>query len=255
MTNPANSRRRVWRKTAINSYWTMGTANPRWRLLTPGTDSDLIGQVSSTRLAGGGAYSPYVGAVVDMAKILGNLHTASYQYIPALAVPDQDQLNLRLNNPPSFRKPMSVLVIGLPPVAAEQFPPPAFRQSGAGAVPAKTFAGVAGGRVPLVFSTELAHDLALHLRSRSGQDIDLPAIADVARGGFIVNTHSLSPGALDTEVSGTLRGYWGFQRFQGPDFRLRNAHPAKWVVPTPDASALIVGREDTLHLQSDAAVV
>src|SRR5215469_14036885 len=91
--------------------------------LTSDQSTDLMGKVSATPLAGGGFYSPYVGAVVDLAKLMGSLHTASYQYIPALSVPRGSQVNLRLNNPPSFRKPMSVLVIGLPAVEAAQLPP------------------------------------------------------------------------------------------------------------------------------------
>ena len=39
------------------------------------------------RMGGGGAYSPYVGAIVDTARILASLHTAHFQYIPALALP------------------------------------------------------------------------------------------------------------------------------------------------------------------------
>lgn len=70
--------------------------------LTSGPSSDLAGAVSATSLAGGGVYSAYVGAVVDLAKIFGSLHSASYQYIPALTVPNGAQMNLRLNNPPSF---------------------------------------------------------------------------------------------------------------------------------------------------------
>src|SRR6202021_4017491 len=91
--------------------------------LTSGPSSDLIGQLSATSLAGGGFYSPYVGAIVDLARIMGNFHTAEYQYIPALALPKHQLLNLRLNNPPSFRKPKSVLVVGLPAVEAAQLPP------------------------------------------------------------------------------------------------------------------------------------
>ena len=34
-----------------------------------------------------GYYSPYIGAVVDVARILSTAHTAQYQYIPALALP------------------------------------------------------------------------------------------------------------------------------------------------------------------------
>jgi hypothetical protein len=53
---------------------------------------------------------------VDTAKILASLHTAHFQYIPALALPTKDTLNLRLNVPPSFRDPKSVVVVALPPV-------------------------------------------------------------------------------------------------------------------------------------------
>src|SRR6185369_11589625 len=91
--------------------------------LTSGAGSDLIGQISTTRVAGGGIYSAYVGAIVDVVRMLDNFHTAEYQYIPALGVPSGDELNLKLNNPPSFRKPKSVMVISLPPVEPVQTPP------------------------------------------------------------------------------------------------------------------------------------
>jgi len=64
--------------------------------LTSGTSTDLLNQISSTPTARGGYYSPYIGAVVDVARILGTTHTAQYQYIPALAQPKEDELNLRL---------------------------------------------------------------------------------------------------------------------------------------------------------------
>lgn len=58
------------------------------------------------------------------------------------------------------------------------------------------------------------------------------------------------------EASGVIRGVWGFQSFDGPRFRLRASRPAQWIVASKDASALIVGREDKLHLQSaDACCV
>ena len=52
--------------------------------LTSGTSTDLLAQISSTPNARSGYYSPYIGAVVDVARILGTTHTAQYQYIPAL---------------------------------------------------------------------------------------------------------------------------------------------------------------------------
>src|SRR5580698_7982515 len=165
--------------------------------LTSGPNSDFIGAVSSTSLMGGGFYSAYVGAIVDMARILGNLHTAEYQYIPALALPKQQQLNLRLNNPPSFRKPKSVIVVGLPAVEAAQLPP--LRAVNAEEIfclqKSPLVLPVEGA--PLVFATDIAHDFVLHIESKSGAGMDLPAAADATRGGFLIDTHGLHAGQLD----------------------------------------------------------
>jgi hypothetical protein len=221
--------------------------------LTSGPGSDLVGAISTTRIAGGGAYSPYVGAVVDMARMMENFHTAEYQYIPALALPKRDELNLRLNNPPSFHKPMSVLVIGLPAVEAAQFPP--LRE----VEPKNVYCLQKSGLVlpvdgaPLVFSTSYAHDVVLHVETKAGLSMDLPATADAARGGFVIDTRALHAGELDAGITGTLRGYWGFQTFNGPTFELQAAHSAKWVLASTDAMALIVGREDAFHLRSEKA--
>jgi hypothetical protein len=92
-------------------------------VLTSGPGADLAGAMSASSIAGGGAYSPYVGSVVDVVRMMENFRTAAYQYIPALAVPKHEALDLKLNNPPSFHKPMSVLVAGLPAIEAAQFPP------------------------------------------------------------------------------------------------------------------------------------
>lgn len=224
--------------------------------LTSGASSDLLAQISATPTARGGYYSPYVGAVVDVVRILSTTHTAQYQYIPALALPKENDLNLRLNNPPSFRNPKSVLVIGLPPVRPS--PPPPLRaldpqQVYCAGKPELVFP--ADG-APLVFATDMAHDLILHIDTKSLRGINLPATPDPLRGGFVVDTHALQSADLDGEVTGTIRGLWGFHAFDGPHYRLRTSHPAQWIVASKDASALIVGREDTLHLQSaDACCV
>jgi hypothetical protein len=222
--------------------------------LTSGPTTDLMGALSSTPMAGGGSYSPYVGAVVDVARILGNLHTAAYQYIPALALPRGSQLSLRLNNPPSFRNPKSVLVVGLPAVEAAQLPP--LRSVNLAEVYCLQKAPLVlpTEGAPLVFSTDIAHDFVLQIRGKDGTAMDLPAIADAARGGFLVDARSLQAGKLDSDISGTLRGYWGFDSFEGPTFHLRNAHSTTWRVAPADQGALIVGRVDTLHVQSDCVV-
>jgi hypothetical protein len=221
--------------------------------LTSGPSTDLIGAVSATRIAGGGSYSPYVGAIVDLAKIMESFRSPEYQYIPALALPKMEQMNLRLNNPPSFRKPKSVMVIGLPAVEAAQLPP--LRP----VRPGETFClqrpelvlPVEGA--PLVFSTDIAHHFVLELKNKSGATISLPVKADAGRGGFVVDGRGLEGKTVDAEVMGTLRGYWGFEAFEGPRFNLKSAHSGKWKISSVDQSALIVGRDDVLHVQSECA--
>jgi hypothetical protein len=221
--------------------------------LTSGPSTDLLTQISSTPTARGGYYSPYIGAVVDVARILSTAHTAQYQYIPALALPHKDELNLRLNNPPSFRNPKSVIVIGLPPVRVAP-PPPLRAVDGSQTFCAgKPSVVVAADGAPLVFASELAHNFVLHVDIKGSPGVDLPATPDPIRGGFIVETHALQSADLSGEVSGTLRGSWGFRTFEGPHYHFRTSRPSQWTVASKDASALIVGREDTLHLQSDDA--
>ena len=223
--------------------------------LTSGPSSDLMVQASATPTAGGGYYSAYVGAVIDIARILNSLHTAEYQYIPALALPKDDRLNLKLNNPPSFRNPKSVIVVGLPAVEAAQLPP--LRP----ADPKQVFCLEKSPLVlptegaPLVFSTNIAHDFTLHVEDKAGNHIDLPAKAEAGRGGFVIDAHALATlvGKLGPEVTGTLRGRWGFAQFEGPRFLLRSAHAGKWTVPPADQEALIVGRDDVLHVTSECA--
>ena len=127
--------------------------------LTSGPEVDLLGAVAGTTAGGGGTFSPYVGVIVDVAKEMENLRTAQYQYIPALALPQKEQLNLKLNNPPSFHKPQSVLVVALPPV--KKVPPP----TPAPVDPKQVYCvqnpslALAVDKAPLIFATELAHDL------------------------------------------------------------------------------------------------
>jgi len=220
--------------------------------LTSGPSSDLVAQISATPQARGGYYSAYVGAVVDLVRILGTTRTAQYQYIPALALPKENELNLKLNNPPSFRNPKSVIVVGLPPVRTA--PPPPLRAADAQVLCAgKPSLVLPADGAPLVFGTELAHDLVLHIEAKNGKPIDLPAKPDPLLGGFTIDTHPLQAAGLDGEVIGTIRGQWGFHAFEGPHYRFRASRAAQWTVASKDASALIVGREDTLHLESQDA--
>jgi hypothetical protein len=222
--------------------------------LASGPGSDFAGAVSATSLAGSGFYSAYVGAVVDLARVLGSLHTASYVYIPALALPKKEQMNLKLNNPPSFRKPMSVIVVGLPAVEAAQLPPLRAVNSDAAYCLQKSSLVLPVEGAPLIFSSDIGHDLALYVPGKDGKEIKLPAKADPSSGGLLIDTHTVEGLNLDGQVTGTIRGMWGFEPYEGPNFRLRTSRSAPWTLASTDQSALIVGREDTLHLQSDSAV-
>ena len=222
--------------------------------LTSETSVDLLTQISNTPHLGGASDSPYVGAVVDVVRILSSAHTAKYQYLPALAVPQGDSLNLKLNNPPSFQDPKSVIVVGLPPIEKPS-PPPARAVD-----PKQVFCAekpklvLPADGAPLIFGTELGHDFTLELADHAGRPIALAAKADAALGGFVVDTHSLSSVTLPQSFTATVHGVWGFDNFKGPLYHLRSSQPATWTVSPSDASALIVGRQDTIHLHSPEAV-
>src|ERR1700682_198353 len=186
--------------------------------LTSGPSTDLIGAVSTTSLAGGGSYSPYVGAIVDLAKILESFRTPDYQYIPSLALPKQEQLNLRLNNPPSFRKPKSVLVVGLPAVEAAQLPPLRPVHPGEVFCMQKPSLVLPVEGAPRVFSTDIGHHFVLAFKDKSGVKVKLPARADAAHGGLVIETHDLQGRELEPEFTGVVRGSWGFEVYEGPRF-------------------------------------
>jgi len=213
--------------------------------LTSGNNADLMNQLSYSTLGGAGAYSPYIGAIVDTARILASLHTAHFQYIPALALPTEDTLNLRLNMPPSFRDPKSVVVVALPPVGPAKMPP--LHPSN----PSDQFCAQKGGLVlaaegaPLVYATTEAHDLKLHVETKTGP-IDVPLKTDASQGGLVLTqaVPHLPPG----ELTGTVKGKWGFDDWEGPRFHLLSADSGKWTIDSGDESALVVGREDTLHI-------
>ena len=152
--------------------------------LTSGPSSDLMGAISATSLAGGGFYSAYVGAVVDLAKLMSRLHSGFLPIHSGVLGAQRRQVNLRLNNPPSFRKPMSVIVAALPAVEAAQLPPlRSLNKDGVFCLQKAPLVLPAEG-APVVFSTDIAHDFVLHLQNRAGEALDLPAAPDPSQGGF-----------------------------------------------------------------------
>jgi hypothetical protein len=226
-------------------------AQTRVEQLTSGSTHDLMNQLSYSPMGGGGAYSPYIGAIVDTAKILSSLHTAHYQYIPALALSSKDTLNLRLNLAPSFRDPKSVVVIALPPIGRSALPPLHPVNPAENYCVQKPDLVLPAEGAPLALATEMAHDLSLRIEAKPGT-VEIPLHADSARGGLVL-AHSVPPIA-GGELTGVVHGKWGFDDWEGPRFHLRSPLQDSWSIPTADQSALVVGREDMLHVEGESTL-
>jgi hypothetical protein len=275
--------------------------------LSSGPASDFINAASYTQMAGGGNYSAYVGAIVDLFRLTSTLHTAQYQYIPAITFPADhggsatpesnagQTLNLRLNTPPSFHNPKSVIVIGLPAVQPSVLPPlrPADPAHISCLLDPHMVLPIEGA--PLVFSTEFAHDLVLHLNlpTKPGDPparLNLPVVADAYQGGLTLDPNPsqrkelplalndpdpITPTPAPTEappgsppaqngvpgapITGTIEGYWGFDRYIGPTLPLQNVPGQGWRIltahdmdrgaaETPDI--LIAGKPNQLAITS-----
>jgi hypothetical protein len=221
--------------------------------LTTGPASDLAVQASLTPQMNYGYYGSYVASAMDIARILDTFHTAQYQYIPALAEQQGKALDLKLNTPPSFHNPKSVLVIALPAVEAAQPPPlhPVDEKQVYCAQNATLALPVEGA--PLVFSTRYARDLTLYLQAANGKSVSLPLTPDAVRGGLDVDTTPLQGKVIGSDVKASIRGYWGFEPFAGPVVRLQGAHAQTWKIADADENSIVVGREDTLRLEADDA--
>jgi len=221
--------------------------------LTAGPAGDLAMQLSYTPQANYGFYSPYVGSVMDIARILDTFHTAQYQYIPALATQQDDQIALMLNTPPSFHNPKSVLVTALPAVEAAQPPPLHPVDSKQNYCAEKNSLVLAVDGAPLVFSTGYAHEMTLRLKKKDGKFVDEIVKPDAVKGGLELEAKDLSASDFGNTIAASLHGYWGFDKYDGPVFRLENTHAQHWELAAADREALIVGREDTIHLSTDDA--
>jgi len=219
--------------------------------LTSGPASDLAMEASYTPQLSYGIYSPYVAAVLDIGRLLDPFRTAQYQYIPALASPSGDRLALTLNAAPSFYNPKSVLVVALPAVEKPQLPPLHALDPKELYCARKTSLILPVEGAPLVFSTNYAHDVTLRLKGANGELIDLAVKKAPAQGGLVVDTTSLGPESLGDVVQGQLRGYWGFDTYEGPTFSLVNARAQPWGLVPGNPNPLIVGRETTVHLQAE----
>ena len=232
--------------------------------LSNGPSSDFINQASYTQPAGGGVYSAYVGAVVDLVGLVAMLRTAQYQYIPGLAFPKGESLSLKLNAPPSFHKPMSVIVIGLPAIQKAKLPPLKPHDPNEVACLLQPKMPVLLEGAPLVFATGFAHDIVLHL-NRTGVPTDLPLKPDAFEGGLIVdkeakreplkdakpegNAAGKVGSTTDLTVTGVVRGYWGFDSFEGPTITVQQVDGKNWkIVGDPQ---LMAGQDSKFTLKAD----
>ena len=146
---------------------------------------------------------------------------------------------------------MSVLVIGLPPVEPAQTPPLRPLNAKDALCLQKPSLVLPAEGAPLVFSSDLAHDFVFQVKNKAGEVIELPAKPDATRGGFLIDAQKTRGVSFDSDISGTLHGYWGFKQFDGPSFRIWNAHSMTWSLGATDKTSLIVGRNDAVHLQSE----
>ncbi len=240
--------------------------------MSSGASANLINEASGVPAADGGLYSAYVGSIVDLVYLIGQIHTADYRYIPGLTFPEGDTLNLRLNAPPSFLKPESVIVIGLPAIQKAKLPPllPPHANEVVCLLQPKMVLPLVGA--PLVFSTNFAHDLVLHL-NRTGAVTDIPLAADAAAGGLVVTkakqrrpllsgavlelapTAAKAPAKIGTSkdltVTGTIRGYWGFRPFEGPTLTFQQVDSKDWRIIGD--TQLFAGQDNHLTIAADVA--
>jgi hypothetical protein len=236
--------------------------------VSTGPSSDFINAASYTQPAGAGLYSAYVGAVVDLVHLVSMMRTAVYQYIPAISFPQDSTLNLKLNTPPSFNKPKSVIVIGLPAIQKAMPPPlrPHDPNQVACLLQPKMTLLLEGA--PLVFSTNFAHDLILHL-NRTGALVELPLTPEAFEGGLTVTNEkprellhiagNPQPARADEKIgtgsdltiTGTVHGYWGFDAFEGLTLTLQQVDCKEWKIVSD--TPLFAGQDNHLTLKGSGA--
>ncbi|WP_454279700.1 hypothetical protein [Sphingomonas sp. Marseille-Q8236] len=215
-----------------------------------GAPTDLALQLSYTREAGLGYYSPYIGVIRDIARVFGAFGNPQFGYLPTLATREGDRLSLLLNAAPSFAKPKSVLVAAMPAIDAVS--PPRLRVTGE-----QPLCGARPGLVlpvegaPLIYSTAFARNMTVSLTSADGKTIDLPVRARADRGGYVL-TEPLPAGGLSGKVTAKLHGQWGFDGFEGPSFTLQFPDGGAWRAGDAGQS-LVVGRDNAVTLTGPAA--
>jgi hypothetical protein len=143
-----------------------------------------------------------------------------------------------------------VVVVALPPVGPSKAPPLHHANSVEIQCAQKPGLAFASEGAPLVFATDLAHDLKLHIDTSKG-GFDIPVTAESSKGALV--PVEKMPALPNGDLTAVLRGKWGFDDWEGPRFHLSSPRPEKWAIASDDQSALVVGRDDTLHIQGDSS--
>lgn len=208
-----------------------------------GAPVDLAMQLSSTREAGMGYYSPYIGVIRDIARVFGAFSNPQLDYLPSLSVWRGEGVSFLLNAAPSFSKPRSVIVAGMPAIEANS--PPRLRGTAT-----RPLCGAKPGLVlpidgaPLIYATDYLRGMQLRLTA-GDRTIDLPVEARADRGGYVVT--GPMPTDLKGKVAARLHGFWGFDAYEGPGFELQFPTEGNWAA-AGDPSSLVTGRDNALEL-------
>lgn len=213
-----------------------------------GAPTDLALQLSSTREAGYGYYTPYIGVVRDVARIFGAFSNPQFDYLPTLSMRRSDNVSLLLNAAPSFQKPKSVLVAAMPAVEPDH--PPQLRSLQEQPICAsRRDAVLPVDGSPLIYSTAYARKMTITGKSATGKSFDLPVEARADKGGYILKNDRAVPTDLAGSVRARLQGFWGFDPFQGPEFALQ--FPGEpW--RTAGETILTPGRDNPVTLKGSA---
>lgn len=193
-----------------------------------GAATDLALSLSATPAGGLGYFSPYISAIHEIIGIFGAMHTAKYQYIPALGAPKGDVLALALNTPPSFANPKSVLMAALPAVKPAHLPALQLATGSVSPCLGAKAALLTIPGAPLLYSTAYAHDMVLRVHLPKGEDIDLPLTPDATRGGLVIGDPAAMPKGLSGPLQARVHGMWGFDAFSGPEVTMQTAGDWHW---------------------------
>lgn len=212
--------------------------------ISTGASSGFINEAAQSD---GAVYSAYIGTLVDLVHLAVSLYTAQYHYIPAISFPQGATLNLKLNAPPSFTNPKSVIVIGLPAIAPAVMPQVSLPDPAPAVCLLKPSTELSLRAAPLVFATDFARELTLDV----GQERNA-LTPDPLTGGLFVSgndPHQNETTNSSVMVRGTIRGHWGFDSFYGPTLSLQQLPGSRWNLL--DAGKSIAGQDSHITLQGD----